>query len=129
MSQRQDDQVAFYAVPDAETAKAYAITCASGTVAYLDLSPGQYECWAPQGSATEHFRWVYLDMPDPTSPPTAVTGDIAAPTAGTSAQTAGPAQAMAPGSAQLRFLVVPNKRIAILYSSATAVTLYCTRVL
>lgn len=128
MSQREDDQTAFYAVPDSG-AKAYAVTCASGTVAYLDLAPGYYECWSPTGSASEHFRWKYLDMPNPASPPTAVTGDIAAPTAGTSAQTAGPAQGLAPGSATLRFLVETDKRIAILYSSATAVTLYCTKVL
>lgn len=128
MSQRQDDQIAYFAVPDV-TSKSYAVTCASGTVAYLDLSPGQYECWAPSGSGSEHFRWIYLDMPNPASPPTAVTGDIAAPTAATSAQTAGPAQALAPGNALLRFVVVPDKRIAILYSNSSSVTLYCTKVL
>lgn len=124
MALRQDSKAAFFQTADPDS-KTYAINCSSGTTAYADFSPGYYDCWAPTGSASEHFRWKYLAS----ATATAAAGDIDAPTAATSAQTAGEAQAMAPGNAVLRLYVTPDRRLAILYSAAGPVTLYCTKVL
>lgn len=123
MSLRQDSQSAYYNTADADS-KTYAVTCTSGTTAYLDFTAGYYDCWSPTGSASEHFRWTYLALAATTA-----AGNIDAPTAGASAQTAGEAKAMAPGNATIRLYVPADKRIAILYSAAGPVTLYCVKVL
>lgn len=120
---RDDSRQAFYQTADADS-KTYAVQCASGTTAYLDFTPGYYDCWAPSGSASEHFRWTYLSLLATTA-----AGNIDAPTADVSAQVAGEAKAMAPGNALIRIYVPADKRIAILYSAAGPITLYCTKVL
>ena len=122
MSYRTDSEQAYFQTADADS-KSYAVTCASGTTAYLDFAPGYYECWAPAGDAAEHFRWRYLALAG-----TLAAGSFSAPTAATSGQTAIAAQAMAPGNALLRIYVPTDKRVAILYSAAGPVTLYCTKV-
>lgn len=124
MALRRDSETAFFQTADADS-KTYAVQCTSGTTAYLDFTSGYYDCWAPSGSATEHFRWTYLAS----LTATAAAGDIDAPSAGTSAQTAGECKAMAPGNALIRIYVPTDKRVAILYSAAGPVTLYCTKVL
>lgn len=124
MALRQDSKAAYFQTADPDS-KTYAIECTSGTTAYADFSPGYYDCWAPSGSATEHFRWKYLAS----ASATAAANTIDAPSAGTSAQTAGEAQAMAPGNAVIRLYIIPDRRLAILYSAAGPVTLYCTKVL
>lgn len=128
MAARSDSQIAFFQTADADS-KSYAIQCASGTTAYADFTPGYYDCWAPAGAVGEHFRWKYLDMPDPASPPTIAAGSIVAPAAGTSSQTAQTAHSMAPANAMIRLYVNGAKRIAILSSVAGPITLYCTKVL
>ena len=125
---RSDSQFAFYQVGDKDT-KSYAVQCASGTTAYLDASPGWYDCWAPGAAAGEHFRWKYLPAPDPASLPTISTAELPAPTAAVSGQTPR-ASGMAPATAApLRLFVESGQRLAILYSAAGAVTLYCVKVL
>ena len=124
MSNRTDSQIAFYQTPDADS-KTYAVECTSCTTAYLDFTPGYYDCWAPAGAAGEHFRWKYLS---PAA--TAAANTIDAPVAAASAQTTGEATAMAPANAgAIRIYVPADKRIAILYSAAGPITLYCTKVL
>lgn len=124
MSARTDSQIAYFQTADADS-KTYAVQCTSGTTAYLDFTSGYYDCWSPTGSASEHFRWKYLALAA-----TSAAGDIDAPAAATSSQTTGEATAMAPGNASpIRIYVPADKRIAILYSAAGPVTLYCTKVL
>lgn len=133
---REDAKLAFYSVSDGD-GRTYAVTC-SNAVAYLDLAPGWYDCWAPSGAAGEHFRWVYL--PRTAAAPTPTIAAWPAPTAATNAQTEGtPAAATgggwAPANASVIRLFVPPTsgkgaaRLAILYSAAGPVQLNCTKVL
>ncbi len=137
--ERQDARQAFYQTPD-QDGRIYAAQVSSGTTCYLDLDPGWYDCWAPAGAAGEHFRWCYLPAASPA--PTIAPASFPAPTAATSAQTeATPTGAlgsgMAPANASPIRIFVPSAvptnpgaaRVAILYSAAGPVTLYCSKVL
>lgn len=125
---RLDSQIAHYQTADSSSVS-YAIQCTSGTMAYADFPAGYYDCWAPAGAAGEHFRWRYIDMPNPASPPTLSIGLLVAPTPAASSQGVQPI-AMAPATGSpIRLYVEAGKRLCILYSAAGPVTLYCVRVL
>lgn len=133
MRQQRDGKVAYYNTA-AEDGDLRALQCASGTMCYADLPPGYYDCWAPAGAADQHFRWTYLPVTAQTPTPTLAPNSLPAPTAAADAQATGVPAAgrgggMAPGSASpIRLQVVEGFRLAILYSAAGPVTLYCTRV-
>lgn len=119
-----------------KTSKPYGVTCSSGTVAYLDLPPGYYDCWAPSGAAGEHFRFAVLSYPDGAAAPTlANAAAFPAPTPAASGQAAGvPTGAlgawMAPANASLiKVFIERNTRLACLYSAAGPVTLWCSKVM
>lgn len=115
--------------------KPYSVQCASGTMAYLDAPAGEYDCWSPNAAAGEHFRWCYLPMPDPASPPTLSTAAFPEPTAAASGQTAGvPTGAVGAGmapanAAPIRLHVAPGYRLVILYSATGPVKLFCNKVM
>lgn len=130
---------AYYASID-ERSLPFAVQCASGTLAYIDVPNGEYACFAPAAAAGEHFRWAYLRMPNPSSKPTlANAAAFPAPTSTVNTQVAGlPTVAgtvvcdgagMAPATAtNIRISVRPDYRIVILYSAAGPVDFFMTRV-
>lgn len=135
MSLRFDAPQAAYQSGDKDS-KPYAVQCAAATLAYMDLPPGTYDCFAPGGAAGEHFRFAVLAMPDPGLPPTlANAAAFPAPVAAVNSQALGtPAGAlgawMAPATAaKIQVFIERNTRIAVLYSAAGPVTLFCSKVL
>ena len=132
MDLQLDSKIAFYQVP-AQDGDTFAVQCAVGTTAYVDLPSGYYVCWSADAVAPEHFRWTYLPRPDGAAAPTIAPWVI--PVAATHDQVSGvPAGAtgggMRPVLAGVPFvlLVRDHARLAILYSAAGPVTLFCSKV-
>lgn len=130
---------AFYASID-EKSLPYAIQCTSGTLAYIDVPPGEYACFSPGATSGTHFRWAYLRMPNPSVKPTLTNAAaFPAPTSAVNNQAAGlpttpvgvtcDGAGMAPATAtNIRISVRPDYRIVILYSDGATVDLLMSRV-
>lgn len=112
--------------PVSKDSTAACVTVGHASVSKLNLGPGYWKCWAPEGDAAKTFRLRYL-APNHI----ALTGDLDAPVAAANGQTAVSRMALIPSDTSFELLVpaASDGYWAIMWDGAADVQLNCTRVI